>query len=345
MNIINKHLFMGLLLLILSPAVMAAPEFVKDYTNCSIKLLDDDSVEVSFRANVVDDSSEKTEDSDDLYPLLSFYLYTEDGDALSSSYPAAISNLSINGNGVVSPLPTNEWVDSKTITGTAFYNVSFVVPSNVIYSLAAVRVGVTIGLVVKSTAKDDGHALLRVVDPKGVSFNPLGNQCKDFEPSSPPDALKIPPKFILKSAIWELKPIDLDTLLDSKARGLEVPLKHPEANRLCISYRGVGITSGHNYAINASSTNGLSADGQHFKLIEKSSNNVINYKIFLDGNGYQEDIVLPGQENWENWVELAPNRRHENEVCWTPEITAYSTKTTDKGSYSDTLNFTITPEA
>lgn len=351
MNIINKHLFMGLLLLILSPAVMAAPDsrerFVTGYTNCSMKLLDDGSVEVSFRANVVDDLSEKTEDSDDLHPLLSFHLYNKDGEEFRTSYPTAISNLSINGNGIVSRLSNNEWVlDSKTITGTAFYNVSFVVSSHIIHALAAVRVGVTIGLV-EFIAKDDGHVQSLVVDPKGVSFNPLGNQCKDFDPSSPPDALKIPPKFILKSATWELKPIDLDTLLNGKARGLEAPLKHPEANRLCISYRGVGITSGHNYTINASSTNGLSADGQHFQLIEKSSNNVINYKIFLDGNGYQEDISLPEQENWGNWVELAPNpnRRHENEVCWTPEITAYSTKTTDKGSYSDTLNFTITPEA
>ncbi|QDW35080.1 MULTISPECIES: hypothetical protein [Yersinia] len=336
MNIINKHLFMGLLLLILSPAVMAAPEFVKDYANCSIKLLDDDSVEVSFRANVVDDLSEKTEDSDDLHPLLSFHLYDKDGDKLSSYYPATISNLSINGNGIVSPLPNNEWVlDSKTITGTAFYNVSFVVPSHIIRSLAAVRVGVTIGLL----ESIDDHAQLLVVDPKGVSFNPLGNQCKDFDPSSPPDALKIPPKFILKSATWELKPIDLDTLLDRKARGLEAPLKHPEANRLCISYRGMGIND-DGYVISVDNTNGLSADGQHFKLIEKSGNNVINYKIFLDGNDYQEDIVVLPEQG--NWVELA---RHKNEACWSPRIEVYSTETTDKGSYSDTLNFTITPEA
>ncbi|WP_145496541.1 hypothetical protein [Yersinia bercovieri] len=344
MNIINKHLFMGLLLLILSPAVMAAPDsrerFVTGYTNCSIKLLDDDSVVVSFRANLVGKPFEKDEYT--RQSTLSLGLHYWD-DSLFPYTSQDISNLSIDGASSISPLngPGGEWeFDFKP--GTMFYDVSFIIPSDTIHRIGVVKIAAAIGL--DEIYYDNGRKYQHTaISPKFVSFNSSG-ECKN---SDTPDALKIPPKFILKSATWELKPIDLDTLLDRKARGLEAPLKHPEANRLCISYRGVGITSGHNYTINASSTNGLSADGQHFQLIEKSSNNVINYKIFLDGNGYQEDISLPEQENWGNWVELAPNpnRQHENEVCWTPEITAYSTKTTDKGSYSDTLNFTITPEA
>ncbi|MBS0056194.1 hypothetical protein [Yersinia sp. Marseille-Q3913] len=344
MNINNKHLFMGLLLLILSPAVMATPDFrdvfVKDYTNCSIQLLDDDSVKVSFRANVLGNSTEDL----DVYPLLSFYLYDE-ADALSSqsSHPANISNLSINGNGIVSPLTNNEWVlNSKTITGTAFYDVSFVVPSDTIHHLGAVRVGVTIGLVEYITRiKGDGYVRVFVVQPKGVSFNSLGNQCRSFVIDSPPEALKIDPKFRLKSAVWELKSIDLDTLLNNGS--LEVPLKNPHTDELCISYRSMGI-SDDGYMISINNINGLSEDGQHFKLIEKSSNNVINYDIYLSYDGaFTNEIDYTQANNPSQHIHLERERFPKGEACWSPEIEVYSTGTTDKGSYSDTLNFTITP--
>ncbi|WP_145500935.1 hypothetical protein [Yersinia bercovieri] len=342
MNIINKHLFMGLLLLILSPAVMAAPEFVEDYANCSIKLLDDDSVEVSFRA-VLDNSFEKTEDSDDVYPLLSLYLYDEDGE--SSSHPAAISNLSINGNGIVSPFNNNnnKWLlDSKTITGEPFYNVSFVVPSHIIRPLAAVRVGVTIGLVEFIPSIKGGGYAQASAEPKGVSFNSLGNQCRPFATNSPPEALKINPNFRLKSAVWELKPIDLDTLLDNGS--LEVPLKNPHTNELCISYRSMGITD-DDYMISINNTNGLSADGKYFRLIEKSNNNVINYDISLSYHGPFDNEIDYTLNKPKQHIQLEREHFPKGETCWSPEIEVYSTDTTDKGSYSDTLNFTITPAA
>lgn len=342
MNINNKHLFMGLLLLILSPTVMAASEFVKDYANCSIKLLDDDSVEVSFRANVVGDSSEKTEVIAQ-HPFLSFYLYDKTGTL--SSHPAAISNLSINGNGIVSPLSNdnNEWLlESETITGEPFYNVSFVVHSDIIRPLAAVRVGVTIGLVeFIPRIKGSGHVQAFAAKPKGVSFNSLGNQCRPFAKSSPPKALKIDPDFRLESAVWELKPIDLDTLLDNGS--LEVPLKNPYTNDLCISYRSMGITNDA-YMISINNTNGLSADGK-FRLIEKSNNNVINYDIFLSYHGPFDNKIDYTLNKPKQHIQLEREHFPKGEACWSPEIAVYSTDTTDKGSYSDTLNFTITPAA
>ncbi|WP_145559470.1 hypothetical protein [Yersinia bercovieri] len=346
MNIINKHLFMGLLLLILSPAVMAAPDsrerFVTGYTNCSIKLLDDDSVEVSFRANLIGKPFEKNEYT--RQSTLSLGLH----DWNDSSFPYTsqdISKLSIGGASSISPLngPGGKWeFDFKP--GTMFYDVSFIIPSDTIHRIGVVKISAAIGL--DEIYYENGRKYKNTaVSPKFVSFNSSG-KCKN---SDTPDALKISPDFKLKSAVWELKSIDLDTLLDSNVNGLEVPLKHLEANRLCINYRSMGIDDDDNgYMISINNINGLSADGKHFKLIEKSSNNVINYNIYLsfsfDGS-FNKDINYTQANNPSQHIYLMRNLFPKMEACWSPEIEVYSTDTTDKGSYSDTLNFTITPAA
>ncbi|CNE44102.1 alpha-related fimbriae major subunit [Yersinia enterocolitica] len=57
MNTTSKKLLMGLLLLILHPAAMANAlfyDYTQSYSNCSVKLLDDGSVKVSFQANLTD---------------------------------------------------------------------------------------------------------------------------------------------------------------------------------------------------------------------------------------------------------------------------------------------------
>ncbi|CNF64088.1 alpha-related fimbriae major subunit [Yersinia bercovieri] len=340
MNIINKHLFMGLLLLILSPAVMAAPDsrerFVTGYTNCSIKLLDDDSVEVSFRANLVGKPFEKDEYT--RQSTLSLGLH----DWNDSSFPYTsqdISKLSIGGASSISPLngPGGKWeFDFKP--GTMFYNVSFTIPSDTIHRIGVVKIAAAIGL--DEIYYDNGRKYQHTaISPKFVSFNSSG-ECKN---SDTPDALKISPDFKLKSAVWELKPIDLDTLLDKSRIHLNAPLKDPEANRLCISYRGMGRTDDGYYTISVDNINGLSANDQHFKLIEKSSNSEINYDIFLTSDDLGiKDIRLPNNQGDLIQLDKFFPRK---EICWSPRIWVYSTDTTDKGSYSDTLNFTITPEA
>lgn len=75
-----------------------------------------------------------------------------------------------------------------------------------------------------------------VRSPQGVAFNQSGNQCEFFDPTTeiaPSHALYIEPKFRLGSAIWQLKSLDLDHLLDSTAdnHGLHAPLVNGPANR------------------------------------------------------------------------------------------------------------------
>ncbi len=222
---------------------------------------------------------------------------------------------------------------------TSHYYVSFKTHAN---ALKNIRIGATVGGVLHSSGKQ--YSLL---SSNGVSFSPSGNQCEPFDPQAnmAPSALKFDPKFRLANATWQLKSIDLDNLLDKTAggRGLHAPLINSATNRFCISYRAIGIQN-TNYRISASNRNGLAPNNQHFQLKENKGNNIINYKVVLKSDEYtNSDFSLP--RNKKSIQLKADNHTGEEQMCWSPKIRLYPTDTTDKGSYSDTLNFTITPSA
>lgn len=93
--------------------------------------------------------------------------------------------------------------------------------------------------------------------------------------------------------------------------------------------------------ISATNRNGLATNSAHFQLKEAVSDKTIGYTVeFQNVEGNMENFLLPKEKKF---IQL----RNDNngEMCWAPRIRLYNTRTTDKGSYSDTLNFTITPQA
>ncbi|AKP33924.1 hypothetical protein [Yersinia aleksiciae] len=378
MKVKNKSLFFGLLLLILSPTAMAAPYFysnyVKGYSNCSVKLLDDDSVEVSFLANLADNMSERRRKDDGEYisehdnnkydlhteharqwgkligepnieditlkhqeALLSLYFYDSNNSPDTNIQLNDISDISLNKTPPINSNNSIRNIKFKTIN-LITYRVSFRVSPHV---LKSIRIGATVGGTLASNKQE--YPLLST---RGVSFHPSGNGCVFFDPQSgiAPPALKVDPKFSLASAIWQLKPVDLDHLLNntSEDKGLHALLVNPQANEFCISYHAMG-TKDTRYMINASNSHGLSADNQQFRLIEKSGKNIINYHLELEGGGGTKlSFSLP--EN-KKFIQLRDTGGGMEQMCWSPKIRLYRTATTDKGHYSDTLNFTITPQA
>ncbi|CNL52689.1 hypothetical protein [Yersinia aleksiciae] len=371
MNIKNKYFFMGTLLLILSPTVMAAPyfynDYVKNYSNCSVKLLDDNSVEVSFQANLADNLFNLQNAGRHLgrwkeliklrksvpmpalnrhNALLSLYFYHADGSPDLNIQLSHISNLTLNG-----AFPRNSNNNIQEIrfnSGSApfnrtHYSVSFKVAAN---ALKSIRIGATVGGVLIGHSTKQEYPLL---SSKGVSFSPSGNGCEFFDPQSgiTPPALKVDPKFQLISGAWQLKPVDLDHLLDhivvDPPTPLHIQLVNPRASRFCISYRSLGVEN-NSYMIKATNLNGRSTNSQYFQLREKAGNNSINYKVRMKNTENADtDFELPKDQKF---IKFKNSNNDTEQMCWSPKIRLYGTDTTiDKGSYSDTLNFTITPEA
>lgn len=364
MKVKPKHLFMGALLLLPSSTVIAAPYFynnyVKNYSNCSIKVLDDSSVEVSFRVNLADNLFDlqkagkhlrewkELTKADRVIPLsrhnalLSLYFYNTDGSPVLNTQFSDIRNLTLNG---VSPKKSNSTLKQiRFQSGAAFslahYSVSFNVAANVLQSI---RVGATVGGILIASSTKQEYLLL---SSKGVSFNSSGNQCELFNPQLgiAPQALRVNPQFRLASQAWQLRPMDLDHLLDSIANGqsIHAPLVKPIESRFCLHYRALGV-SGYRYMIKASNLNGLAGNNQYFQLREKEGHHTINYQVKMkNADNTEASFELPKDQKF---IQLSSNNNME-QMCWSPRIRLYHTDTSiDKGHYSDTLNFTITPEA
>lgn len=339
-----------------------------------MKLLDDNSVKVSFRVNLSDNMSDKRRTDMGEYiheagennhsvhtkhlhewervinqpntenlalkhkdALLSLYFYLPDGTQDLTIRPQDISNISLNGT---SPLHLSNSVRGIKFNtdNIIYYSVSFTIRPNM---LKSIRIGATVGGTL--TSEDQEYPLL---SSKGVSFGPSGNQCNSFDvPGNiAPPTLKIDPKFRLSSAKWQLKSLDLDQLFDTVTEGESVyaPLINAQKNRFCLSYHSMG-THDTRYMISATNKNGLSASGGAFQLIDKSKNSVIDYLVELAANeNTLEGISLPKERKF---IQLKNNNGGMERMCWSPIVKVYSTETTDKGSYSDTLNFTITPQA
>ncbi|EKN3725014.1 TPA: hypothetical protein ACPZRY_002696 [Yersinia enterocolitica] len=392
MNVNYKKLIMGILLLAQFPAanadgdnILYTSHFVGEYQQCSVKLLDDNSVEVSFNVwlspthQIIattdpslshlshhQDRAQELENQDEALrtlgeelnissndtkhiklnlhrALLSLYFYHADGTRDLTIQLNDIRNISLNG---IPPSGSNENTqgirfDRRSLLPSEYYNVYFKIAAN---KLNNINIGVTVGG--EFSYKGQSYSLL---SSDGISFNSDGKECRSFYPEAadiaPPEALKIDPEFRMDSAAWELAPLDLDELLDKTAnnRGLPALFNPSQNNRFCLNYRSIA-TRNNQYMISANNDNKLSPNNQYFQLKEAEGNNFINYKVELRSNeNAGADFELPKDKKY---IQLtSDDNQARSNMCWEPNITLFSTDTTDKGSYSDTLNFTITPFA
>ncbi|WP_042818636.1 hypothetical protein [Yersinia wautersii] len=368
MNIKNKPLLIGLLLLFLYPATAIANKWAgiyfyplaSKYSNCKMTLSEDNHLTVSFDVTLADhlfdiSNSDHIQRWQELTrsqqhiilaqnkALLYLYFYRADGSIDFSLQSGEVQDMSLNG--VPAQHISNYIREAIFVSTPAFSNQSYHVSfSLAVSTLKHIRMGATIGGVLHSEGQQ-----YSVRSPNGVAFNQSGNQCEFFDPTTeiaPAHALYIEPKFRLGSAIWQLKSLDLDHLLDSTAdnHGLHAPLVNAPANRFCIHYSSVGIQN-RRYMISASNLNGLAESSRYFQLKDNQGEHIINYKVTLKNHEDSEaDFSLPKEKKF---IQLKSDNSNggEAQMCWSPRIRVYSTDTTDKGHYTDTLNFTITPLA
>ncbi|WP_392432664.1 hypothetical protein ACF3VQ_19845 [Yersinia sp. HM-2024] len=369
MNVNYKKLIIGLLLLAQFSTAIANSgstiytyNYVMQYERCSVKLLDDNSVEVSFNMSLaptiyewlhsrhmeelarflkIPQSETKHIKFNPNRALLSLYFYHADGTRDLVTQLNNISDISLNG---ITPSGSKENIQEiqfnrKSLFPSDYYTASFNIAAN---TLANIRIAATVGA--EFSYNGQAYSLLSA---EGVSFSSDGKSCAAFDPQADivPEALKIEPKFRMDSAVWQLKTLDLDELLDNTVNnsGLPTQIINAAKNRFCLNYRSIA-TRNNSYRISATNINGLAANNQHFQLKEQEGNNFINYKVELNSDeNAGANFELPKDKK--NIQLKSDNNQVRSKMCWEPNIILFGTDTTDKGSYSDILNFTITPLA
>jgi hypothetical protein len=156
------------------------------------------------------------------------------------------------------------------------------------------------------------------------------------------------PEFKLKSAVWELNPVDVGSLPDVAAvgNGFEATIKNIGSNNLCLSYVTAGIK---NKAYALGITNGSSNySGRNLFAMNGNAGSQLPYHLQLISNdgATSNNFDFPmSTTKYISLSQLASSVDKRSEMCWTPKVNLFKTSTTKEGMHTDTINFIITPKA
>ena len=105
------------------------------------------------------------------------------------------------------------------------------------------------------------------------------------------------------------------------------------SDQLCFSYEGAQFVTFQKYIINATSINGLSANGRYLLKSLEDSSQTIPYNLTLKST--TDSIVLPNTTN--TVLSLSGTGR----TCFTPTFKTSAPKWVKGGAFSDVLTFTV----
>ncbi|ACQ67309.1 hypothetical protein BJP44_02595 [Candidatus Williamhamiltonella defendens] len=349
---IKKLFWLGL---IFSSITQAQEDFSffplsQHYSSCQMRLLADQSIQISFsvnfKKNLFDLKNIDTHRFMKISPSkLSLYLffYHLDGSPDHHINLSGIQNISFNGmtEFYITPYINNMYqviLKKNPEFSSEQYHVQLTLLPN---TLKRLSVGIAIGAILKDSHQKKWH----LIDHQGISFGASGQSCEPFYPKNPqvPVPLKIDPKFKLSSTLWKLKKVNLDKLREKtdSGTGLKAEFMNTTQNKFCVNYVSLG-TVARKYRVSARNQNGLDITGQFFQLKEEKENQLIHYKMdFYHEGPTKNDFSLP---NGHQQIHLKKNDENPiTQMCWAPDITLFSSESTDQGNYSDVLHFVITP--
>ena len=206
---------------------------------------------------------------------------------------------------------TSEWNKSSAMTA----NITITVLKSKIASWPAV--GVQAG---NFTSSGD------VAEVNGLAYigpSSTGNCSVFLNPELPPPA--ITPKVTMTAPDWDLGELP---------RGEETTVVLPATkDQLCFSYEGSTAIANQKYLINATNTNGLSADSRYLLKSLEDSSQTVPYTLTLANS--TDTVLLPNTQN--RLFSLDTGGR----TCFTPTFKAQPNKAVKGGAYSDILTFTV----
>lgn len=150
-----------------------------------------------------------------------------------------------------------------------------------------------------------------------------GNCTVLVNPESPPPA--VTPTVTMTAPDWDLGELP---------RGKETTVALPATkDQLCFSYEGSTAIANQKYLINATNTNGLSANGRYLLKSLEDSSQTVPYTLTLENS--KDSVLLPNTQNRLFSLEMG------GKTCFTPTFKAQPDKAVKGGAYSDILTFTV----
>lgn len=160
----------------------------------------------------------------------------------------------------------------------------------------------------------------------GVAYigpNSNGSCTIVVDPELPPPA--VTPIVTMTAPDWDLGEL---------SRGEETMLTLPATkDQLCFNYEGSTSIANQKYLINATNTNGLSANGRYLLKSLEDSSQTVPYTLTLANS--TDSVLLPNTQNRLFSLDAA------GRTCFTPTFKAQPDRAVKGGAYSDILTFTV----
>ena len=253
------------------------------------------------------------------------YAYDENG-VLKNSAPLA-SFLQINDVSATSYFLGEDYVVYNGTGGPGAGNLwwnHYAFTANVVFYVALSKIAAWPAVAVRASNYTYGGAVGEV---KGVAYigpSTKGGNCSIIvDPELPPPA--VTPIVTMTAPDWDLGELP---------RGGETVLILPATkDQLCFNYEGSTSITNQKYLINATNTNGLSANGRYLLKSLEDSSQTVPYTLTLANS--TDSVVLPNTLN--RLFSLDAGGR----TCFTPTFNAQPDRTVAGGAYSDILTFTV----
>lgn len=296
------------------------------YFNCSYEDTSKDYVtmKLSIAFNAV--NTHTTNDK----PFLSrgIVIYTYDGNGVLQ-----------NSNGVVSYVRFNDMNNTGSHEGNGYLMFTGVGTNNVLNDTWVGRLNLFANIylvvykskisgwpavAVRSANFTSGGDFLQVTGAAYIGPETKGGNCSQIStPETPPPA--VTPKVTMSAPDWDLGELPA---------GEETVLTLPATkDQLCFNYEGLTAITSQKYLINATNTNGLSANGRYLLKSLEDSSQTVPYTLTLANS--TDSVLLPNTQN--RLFSLDAGGR----TCFTPTFKAKPDKTVKSGAYSDILTFTV----
>lgn len=346
-----SRLITGCLLVLATPVL--ADTYETRFSNCDVVNVGPERWKATFTLNVRFQSSSVANTTDNTFTVWMPQLNPITG-LPKFLYADRVLNPGWSRNSVVAPNGVNAFVGASLIE----YTSNWVGGSTVIvnsgnfsieFSTSGLNAYPAIFMRYKNLINGAGNSSVPMFILPGLSGVCYSNSIPPDVVIPPIDELVPPePEFNLKSAVWELNPVEVGNLPDvaTAGNGFEATIKNIGSNNLCLSYVTAGIKN-KTYALSV--TNGSSNySGRNLFAMSGSAGSQLPYNLQLISNdgATSKNFDFPiSTAKYISLSQLASSVDKRSEMCWTPKVNLFKTDVTKEGMHSDTINFIITPKA
>lgn len=288
------------------------------YRNCSYRDLNE---VLAIYSVTIDFNSSDLNLDDNEFESRGVVLYAYDGSGLLTVSNTYVTGFSLNGT---SGNTRQAGVDFSLYQGTLgdwAKAVRFSADVTIIMPKSNIAAWPGIGVRAANTT-----SVNPVADSAGVVYigpNSNGTCTLYANPENPP--LPVTPKVTMTAPDWDLGVLP---------RGEETVLTLPATkDQLCFNYEGTTGIANQKYLINATNTNGLSANGRYLLKSLEDSSQTVPYSLTLANS--TDSVLLPNTQGRVFSMDAG------GRTCFTPTFTAQPDKAAKSGAYSDILTFTV----